>query len=81
MKKKALKVKDTPERPESKNRGSFTKKTIQKSKSLIFLVIHKSKNQNSKGRSDLREIWVVTKYLRSKFTQPEEDSLKNLLVY
>lgn len=45
-------------------------------KSLTCLVIHNSENQDSKGRSNLRKIWVVTKYICSEFTQREEDSQK-----
>ena len=56
-------------------------KIIQRVKSLTFSVIRKAGNRNSKIRISLREIWVITKYTRSEYTQPEEDSRKYLLVY
>ena len=56
-------------------------KIVQRAKSLTCSVIRKAGNQNSKSRISLREIWVITKYTRSEYTQPEEDSRKYLLVY
>ena len=63
----------------SANHASL-EKIVQKAKSLICLVIHKSENRNSKSRSDLKESWVTTKYTLSKSTQSEEDSQKYLPV-
>ena len=56
-------------------------KIVQRAKSLTYSVIRKAGNQNSKSRISLREIWVITKYTRSEYNQPEEDSQKYLLVY
>ena len=56
-------------------------KIIQRVKSLTFSIIRKVGNRNSKRRISLREIWVITKYTRSEYTQQEQDSRKYLLVY
>ena len=56
-------------------------KIIQRVKSLTSSIIRKAGNRNSKRRISLRETWVITKNTHSKYTQPEEDSRKYLLVY
>ena len=76
-----LKKENAPEKPGTKNGGSIAEKIVQRAKSLTCSVIHKAGNRNSKSRISLREIWVITKYTRSEYTQPEEDSRKYLLVY
>ena len=66
----------------NKERTQFLmQKIIQRVNSLTFLVIRKAGNRNRKSRISLREIWVITKYTRSEYTQLEEDSQKYLLVY
>ena len=56
-------------------------KIVQREMSLTCSVIRKAGNRNSKSRISLREIWVITKYTCSEYTQPEEDSRKYILVY
>lgn len=80
QRKKRWRQKTHQKGPNQKTKVIFDvlRKMFRKQQSLICLVIHESGNRSSKSRSNLKKVWVISKYTPSKSTQSEEDSQKYL---